>query len=234
MKGEIEICDLSFAYPGGRWALRSVSLAVAGAERVALLGANGAGKSTLLLHLNGLLRGRGRLRIGELWVQGSVLPEIRRRVGLVFQDPDDQLFCSTVEEDVAFGPRYLGRPEDEIRGRTDRALQLVGIDHLRGRAPFEMSEGEKKLAALATVLSMDPDVLALDEPTAFLDGRSRRRLIEVLGRLSQTMVVATHDLGLASCLLPRAVVLHEGTVVADGLSEQILDDEDLLLKCGLI
>ncbi|GAB4248895.1 MAG: ABC transporter ATP-binding protein [Acidobacteriota bacterium] len=230
----VRIENLSFAYPGGRRALAEISLRLEEGEKVALLGANGAGKSTLLLHLNGLLRGEGQVAVAGVPVQANTLRRVRALVGLVFQDPDDQLFCSTVSEDVAFGPRYQGLPELEVQERVRRTLERVGISHLADRNPFEMSEGEKKLAALATVLSMDPVVLALDEPTAFLDGRSRRRLIDVLSRLPQTLLVATHDLDLARRLLPRSVVLREGRIVADGPTADVLADEDLLLDCGLL
>lgn len=234
MKELVRVDSLSFVYPGGRRALAEISFRLAEGERVALLGANGAGKSTLLLHLNGLLRGEGRVAVAGVPVEAKTVRRVRALVGLVFQDPDDQLFCSTVAEDVAFGLRYQGLPESAVDERVRRTLEAVGIPHLAERNPYEMSEGEKKLAALATVLSMDPVVLALDEPTAFLDGRSRRRLIDVLSRLPQALIVATHDLDLARRLLPRCVVLREGRVVADGPTPEILADERLLFECGLL
>jgi len=215
--------DLSYTYPDGHRALQNVTLEVYPGEKVALVGANGAGKSTLLLHLNGLLRGEGRVTVTGVPVTEDTAREARSRVGLVFQDPDDQLFSPTVLDDVAYGPLYMGLPEPEVLARSDRALAQVGMAAFGPRMPHHLSLGERKRASLATVLSMDVDVLALDEPSAGLDPAARRSLIDLLASLPQTMLIATHDLALARSLCTRAVVLRQGRVVAD-LPMQDLDE----------
>lgn len=229
----IEIDKLSFAYPDGRQALRDVDLSVRRGEKVALVGPNGAGKSTLLLHLNGLLRGEGQVRVTGQQVEEPNLARVRAQVGLVFQNPDDQLFSPTVFDDVAFGPLYAGLPEEDIHGRVDWALAQVGLEGYADRVSHHLSLGEKKRVAIATVLSMQPKVLALDEPTSGLDPRARRRLIDLLQTLPQTMIAATHDMWLVAELFPRAVILDEGRVVADGPMEELLTDEQLLEAHGL-
>ncbi len=225
--------DLSFSYPDGRRVLRDVSLSINRSEKVALVGPNGAGKSTLLLHLNGILRGEGNLKVGDLPVIESNLPSIRARVGLVFQNPDDQLFSSTVFEDVAFGPLHMGLPENDVRARVTRALQQVGMDGYADRLPYHLSAGEKKRIAIATVLAMSPEILVLDEPSAGLDPRARRELITLLQTLPLTMLVSTHDMPMARELFPRVVVMDEGCIVADGPTEQLLECADLLRSHGL-
>jgi cobalt/nickel transport system permease protein len=211
----IEVQDLAYTYPDGHAALRGVSLSVAPGEKVALVGPNGAGKSTLLLHLNGLLRGEGRVRVAGLEVDERTARRVRARVGLVFQDPDDQLFSPTVLDDVAFGPLHMGLADAEALGRSAWALGQVHMEQAAERLPHHLSLGEKKRVAVATVLAMHPDVLALDEPSAGLDPAARRNLLEVLGRLPQTMLVASHDLAFVRDLCSRAIVLHAGHVVAD-------------------
>jgi cobalt/nickel transport system ATP-binding protein len=233
MESCIEIDSLSFAYPDGRSALRDVSLGVRPGEKVALVGPNGAGKSTLLLHLNGILRGEGTVRVMGQEVGEPHLARIRGQVGLVFQDPDDQLFSPTVFEDVAFGPLYAGLPEGEIRRRVAWALAQVELEGYAERVSHHLSLGEKKRAAIASVLSMQPDILALDEPTSGLDPRTRRRLIGLLHELPQTMLVATHDMQLVAQVFPRTVVLDGGWVVADGPTGELLADERLLEAHGL-
>ncbi|MBN1979850.1 MAG: ATP-binding cassette domain-containing protein [Anaerolineae bacterium] len=229
----IEIDDLSYVYHDGRQALQGVSLSVRPGEKVALVGPNGAGKSTLLLHLNGILRGNGAVRVMGQEVAEPHLARIRAQVGLVFQDPDDQLFSPTVFEDVAFGPLYAGMPEDEIRQRVGWALAQVGAEAYTERISHHLSLGEKKRIAIASVLSMEPEILVLDEPTAGLDPRTRRRLLELLQTLPQTMLVATHDINMVAEILPRTVILDGGRVVADGVTDDLLSDAALMAAHGL-
>jgi cobalt/nickel transport system ATP-binding protein len=230
----IEVQDLSFAYPDGHVALARVSLSVAEGEKVALVGPNGAGKSTLMLQLNGILRPMtGAVRVLSLEVRDGNLPRVRSAVGLVFQDPDDQLFSPTVFDDVAFGPIYQRLPPAEVSARVQQALEAVQMGHMARRISHHLSTGEKKRIAIATVLAMSPAILVLDEPSAGLDPRSRRGLIQLLRELPQTMLVATHDLRLVAELLPRTIVMDEGAVVADGPTTQILADEALLAAHGL-
>ncbi len=230
----VEVRGLRYSYPGGFPALSGVDLTVGPGEKVALVGPNGAGKSTLLLHLNGILRGGdGEVRITGLPVSQENLGRIRGLVGLVFQNPDDQLFSPTVFEDVAFGPLYMGLAESEVRRRVDKALAAVHMQGYGSRMPHRLSMGERKRAAIATVLAMEPAVLALDEPSSGLDPRSRRALIRLLRELPQAMLVATHDMHLVRDLLPRTVVLDDGLVVADGPTSEILRDMRLLEEHGL-
>jgi cobalt/nickel transport system ATP-binding protein len=224
---------LAYAYPNGHGALRALDLTVAEGERVALLGPNGAGKTTLMLHLNGLLTGTGELEVAGLRVGHDDLRELRGRVGLVFQDPDDQLFMPTVREDVAFGPLNLGLTGEEALARVDEALARVRMAHAADRPPHALSMGERRRVAIATVLAMRPRLLVLDEPSANLDPRGRRELVEVLMRVGGTMLVATHDLPLAAQLCERAVVLDAGSVVADGPVGEILGDAALLAEHDL-
>ncbi|WP_276522329.1 energy-coupling factor ABC transporter ATP-binding protein [Kallotenue papyrolyticum] len=230
----VVVDGVSFTYPNGYQALHNIELSVAPGEKVALVGANGAGKSTLLLHLNGVLgQLDGRVRIAGLPVIRASLRRVRALVGLVFQDPDDQLFSPTVFDDVAFGPLHMGLPEAEVRARVARALAQVGMQGYEARMPHHLSLGQRKRVALATVLAMDPAVLALDEPSAGLDPRARRGLITLLRALPQTLLVATHDLRLVAEILPRAVVLDAGRVAYDGPSARLLNDTALLERFGL-
>ena len=233
MHHTIEVEHLSYSYPDGHPALRDVSLTIAPCEKVALVGPNGAGKSTLMLHLNGILRGQGHVRVCGLDVGDGNLGKVRAAVGLVFQDPDDQLFSPTVFDDVAFGPLYQGLTEAQVRVRVDQALEAVHMCDYAARVSHHLSVGEKKRIAIATVLSMQPEILALDEPTAGLDPRARRRFINLLRELPQTMLVSTHDMRLVAELLPRTVVMDDGRVVADGPTEAILNDPALLEAHGL-
>ena len=229
----IEIHDLSFAYPDGHKALHGVSLNIRGGEKVALVGPNGAGKSTMLLHLNGILHGEGTMRVCGLDVKEPNLERVRALVGLVFQQPDDQLFSPTVFDDVAFGPIYAGLREPEVRARVATALDAVGMGDYARRVSHHLSVGEKKRIAIATVLSMQAEILALDEPSAGLDPRARRGLINLLRSLPQTVLVTTHDLPLVRDLCPRTVIMDGGHVVADGPTDALLEDADLLEAHGL-
>lgn len=234
MHHTIEVANLSFAYPDGHPALRDVSLGIAPGEKVALLGPNGAGKSTLILHLNGILRGQaGLVRVSGMEVDDRMLGRVRAAVGLVFQNPDDQLFSPTVFDDVAFGPIYQGLKAAEVRARVDEALAAVGMAAYRERVSHHLSTGEKKRIAIATVLSMRPEILVLDEPTAGLDPRARRGLIKLLTALPQTMLIATHDIRMVLEFVPRAVVMDAGQVVADGPAAELLADAALLEAHGL-
>lgn len=229
----LQVTDLRFAYPDGHQALRGVTLHVAAGEKVALVGQNGAGKSTLMLHLNGILQGDGAVYVAGLPVEKRNLPLIRSKVGLVFQNPDDQLFSPTVFDDVAFGPLHMGLPEAEVRQRVARALNQVGMAGFQERLSHHLSIGQKKRIAIATVLSMDPEILVLDEPSAGLDPRARRSLIQLLHALPNTMLVSTHDMLLVRELFPRTVMMDEGQVVADGATAVLLADDALLEKHGL-
>ena len=226
----LEVIDLSFAYPDGRQALRSVDLHVHHGERVALLGPNGAGKTTLLLHLNGILRpASGEVRVAGLVVSSESAMEVRRRVGLIFQDPDDQLFMPTVSQDVAFGPGNFGVEGEQLEALVAEALGAVSMLEARERAPHHLSYGERRRVAIATVLAMRPEILVLDEPTSNLDPASRRELIDVLRGLPITQLVVTHDLPFALELCPRALVMDEGVIVAGDSTVGVLTDE-LLMK----
>lgn len=230
----IEVQDVQYEYPDGHRAIDGVSFIVHHGESVGIIGANGAGKSTLLMLLAGILSpSAGRIIVGGLPVTKKTLPAIRQRLGMVFQDPDDQLFMTTVYEDVAFGPRNYGLDEKEVESRVLEALRMVGIAHLKDRPPFRLSGGEKRAAAIATVLSMQPDILVMDEPTATLDPRSRRRAIALLRDFQHTKIIAGHDLDMVLELCDRTIVLGDGKVVADGAAPGILTDAELMNSCGL-
>ncbi|MBL8392020.1 MAG: ABC transporter ATP-binding protein [Candidatus Accumulibacter sp.] len=230
----VAVSDLRHAYADGSAALRGVSFAVGAGERLAIVGANGAGKSTTLLHLAGcLLPQAGSVRIGDLILRSDNLPQLRRSVGLLFQNPDDQLFMPRVFDDVAFGPVNLGLPADEVNARVMHALAVVAATHLAQRQPHRLSGGEKRAVAIASVLALSPTILLMDEPTASLDPASRRQLIELLQTLEQTLIIATHDLDMVLDLCPRTLVLGEGTIIADGASAVILQDAALLAAARL-
>jgi cobalt/nickel transport system ATP-binding protein len=233
MHHSIEVEHLSFSYPDSHPALEDVSLHIAPGEKVALVGPNGAGKSTLILHLNGILTGQGQVTVCGLEVVEKNFSRVRAAVGLVFQNPDDQLFSPTVYEDVAFGPLYQGLPPDEVERRVTSALTAVRMSDYARRVSHHLSSGEKKRIAIATVLSMRPEVLVLDEPTAGLDPRARRTLIHLLRDLPLTMLVSTHDMALVRELFPRVVIMDEGRIVADGLTDELLADTALLEAHGL-
>jgi len=229
----LQVHDLHFSYPDGHSALHGVSFKLCEGDKVALVGPNGAGKSTLMLHLNGILGGQGEIELGGLRLSRDNLPVIRSMVGLVFQNPDDQLFSPTVFEDVAFGPLHMGLPEAEVRARVDSALEAVRMTSYKDRLSHHLSVGEKKRIAIATVLSMNPSILVLDEPSAGLDPRARRTLINLLRELPITMLVSTHDMKLVQELFPRTIVMDDGNIVADGLTMEILENEELLTAHGL-
>jgi len=230
----VKIKELHFAYPDGHVALRGINLNICDGEKVALVGPNGAGKSTLMLHLNGILNsGPGDLSVGGMPLTDKNLPVIRALVGLVFQNPDDQLFSPTVFDDVAFGPLHMGLPEEEVYRRVEAALAAVEMDGFGDRLSHHLSVGQKKRIAIATVLAMKPQILILDEPSAGLDPRARRALINLLRELPITMLVSTHDLRMVQELFPRMVVMDEGEIVADGRTEELLADEVFLEAHGL-
>jgi cobalt transport protein ATP-binding subunit len=237
MNAAVEITNLKYRYHDGTEALRGVNFQIAPGECVALLGPNGSGKSTLLLHLNGIFPEKpsadGAVKIfGEPVIEKN-LENIRRRVGLVFQDPDDQLFCPTVEEDVAFGPEQLGLNAAEVSERVRQSLVQVGLAEFAHRATHHLSHGEKRRVCLAGVLACAPEILVLDEPTSDLDPRGRREFKALLRQIPATKLIATHDLEFAVEMCSRAIVLDAGRIVADGPLRQVLNDEALMLAHGL-
>nr|WP_028810904.1 ABC transporter ATP-binding protein [Streptomyces flavidovirens] len=229
MTMSLEVSGLAYAYPDGHQALFGVDLNVARGERVALLGPNGAGKTTLVLHLNGILTaGAGSVTVAGLPVGKRHLAEIRRRVGIVFQDPDDQLFMPTVREDVAFGPAAAGMRGAELEACVTAALERVGMARYADRPPHHLSFGQRRRVAVATVLAMEPEILVLDEPSSNLDPASRRELADILRSLDVTVLMVTHDLPYALELCPRSVILSGGVIVADGRTQELLSDEAVM------
>lgn len=231
----IRFSNVYYSYPGGHEALRGVSFLITHGERVALLGRNGAGKSTLMLLTDGLLTASaGEVNIGDIPITKKTLPLVRQSVGLVFQNPDDQLFMPTVEEDVAFGPLNMQLPEMEVERRIDAALKAVNAIDLRTRSPMQLSGAQKRRVAIATVLSMEPNILVLDEPTSNLDFGAHRDLITLLANFMHTQLIATHDLDMVRELCPRSIVLHEGKILADGPTSVLLEDCEVRLALGLM
>jgi cobalt/nickel transport system ATP-binding protein len=225
----LAVCGLAYAYPDGHQALFGVDLTLTRGERVALLGPNGAGKTTLVLHLNGILEaGQGTVAVSGLQVTKPNLAEVRRRVGLVFQDPDDQLFMPSVADDVAFGPANAGVRGAELEKRVADALEQVGMSEYATRPPHHLSFGQRRRVAVATVLAMQPEILVLDEPSSNLDPASRRELADILLGLDITVLMVTHDLPYALELCPRSVVLSDGVIVADGVTRDVLSDDALM------
>ena len=230
----VEVRNLRHAYSDGTVSLNDVSFRITHGESVGIIGANGAGKSTLLHHLNGyLIATSGEVRIGEIPVTKRTLPDIRHAVGMVFQDPDDQLFMPTVFDDVAFGPFNLGLPLQEVEQRVQVALEQVGAAHLSTKPPYNLSGGEKKRVAIATVLSMNPSILVMDEPTNGLDPFARRQLMAILTNFEHTKIITSHDLDMVANICTRVIVLSHGKVRADGSPQDIFSDEALLAECHL-
>ena len=230
----LEVRDLHFDYPDGHEAIKNISFTIHPGESVGIIGANGAGKSTVLMLLMGVLFPKnGKVLVGDVEVTKKTLPMIRQQMGMVFQDPDDQLFMTTVYDDVAFGPRNYQLSEQEVEKRVTMALELVGIPHLKDRAPFRLSGGEKRAAAIASVLSMEPDILIMDEPTSALDPKSRRRLISLLNSFEHTKIITSHDLDTIVETCRRTIVIKAGEIVADGKTMDILTNVELLDRSGL-
>jgi cobalt/nickel transport system ATP-binding protein len=232
----IGVHNLTYAYPDGTSALRSLTFEVKTGEKVALVGRNGAGKSTLLLALGGFLdvkSTQGSIEIGGMTLEKSAVDAIRRKLGIVFQNPDHQLFMPTVEDDIAFGPLNMGLEHDEIDRRVDGSLRQTGTEHLRGKPPHHLSVGEKHRVAIATVLSMEPEILLMDEPSSNLDPAGRRSLIELLRSMPHTILIAGHDLELMLELCQQTCIIDDGRVVACGPTIDLLADEPLMLKHGL-
>ncbi len=225
--------NLHFAYPDGQKGLSGVSVSIAKGERVAVVGANGTGKSTLLLHLNGILRGEGRIVIDGIELINKTLSEIRRKVGIIFQDPNDQLFCPTVEDDVAFGPEHFNFSHDEIHCAVDSALDRVAMGHAIHRAAHHLSLGERRRVSIAAVLACEPDILVFDEPAAMLDPKRKREMISFIRETDKTVIIATHDPQFALETTTRCLLMDAGKIVADGESSRILGDHALLQKHGL-
>lgn len=231
---KLEVKNLHFSYPDGHEAVKNISFIIHHGESVGIIGANGAGKSTLLMLLMGVLfPDAGEVLVGDVHVTKKTLSMIRQRLGMVFQDPDDQLFMTSVYDDVAFGPRNYKLDESEVEDRVMKALELVGIKHLKDRAPFKLSGGEKRAAAIAAVLSMQPDVLIMDEPTSALDPKSRRRIMNLLNSFDHTKIVTSHDLDMVFETCKRIIVINKGEIVADGTTAEVLTNVRLLDSCGL-
>ncbi|MBC3898010.1 energy-coupling factor ABC transporter ATP-binding protein [Acetobacterium malicum] len=230
----LEIEKLNYAYPDGHQAIRDINLKIEEGESIALVGANGAGKSSLFKLIIGISEIKeGSIKVEELSVGKKTLKDIRRKVGMVFQNPDDQLFMTKVYDDIAFGPRNELLTEEEVETRVVNALEQLGITHLRDRMPHRLSGGEKRVIAIASVLAMNPRVILFDEPTSFLDPQARRNVINTLDSLKMTKIIATHDLDMALDICDRVIILHHGSVFADGTVKDILLDENLLSQCHL-
>jgi len=231
---KLEFKNVHFAYPDGNKAINDVSFCIRHGESVGIIGANGAGKSTLLMLMMGIIfAGHGEILVGDTHVTKKTLPMIRQRLGMVFQNSDDQLFMTTVYDDVAFGPRNYKMDEEDVAKKVNYALEVVGIQHLKDRAPFKLSGGEKRSVSIATVLSMQPDILIMDEPTSSLDPKSRRKVIDLLKSFEHTKIITSHDLDMVYEVCNRVIVLKDGSIMSDGAAEEILTNGELLEKCGL-
>jgi cobalt/nickel transport system ATP-binding protein len=233
MKHMLNIENLTVTYPDGTTAIDHLSMHVKEGEHIALIGANGAGKTSLMLAIEGVLPSEGEICVDGTILSGKTIPEIRKKAGLVFQNPDDQLFMPTIYDDIAFGPRNAGMDEESVRYRVEDRLRLLGIEALKDKTALKLSGGEKRMAALATVLAMKPRLMLLDEPTAFLDPKARRKLIGILKSLPHTMLISTHDLAFALEICPRSILLKDGAVFADEPSEVLLYDERRMEEGGV-
>ena len=229
----LTINNVTVEYPDGTKAINNLSLNVKSGEKLALIGANGAGKSTLMLAIEGILDSTGEIKIDDLVVDSKNIVKVRQQVGMLFQNPDDQLFMATIYDDIAFGPRNAGLDEESVKYRVEDRLKLLNIEHLKDKTALKLSGGEKRMAALATVLAMNPSVMLLDEPTAFLDPKARRNLINVLNSLPHTMLIATHDLTFAKEVCREAVVIKDGNFFAKGNCDEILYNQELMDEGGI-
>ena len=229
----LTINNVTVEYPDGTKAINNLSLNVKSGEKLALIGANGAGKSTLMLAIEGILDSTGEIKIDDLVVDSKNIVKVRQQVGMLFQNPDDQLFMATIYDDIAFGPRNAGLDEESVKYRVEDRLKLLNIEHLKDKTALKLSGGEKRMAALATVLAMKPSVMLLDEPTAFLDPTARRNLINVLNSLPHTMLIATHDLTFAKEVCREAVVIKDGNFFAKGNCDEILYNQELMDEGGI-
>ena len=229
----LTINNVTVEYPDGTKAINNLSLNVKSGEKLALIGANGAGKSTLMLAIEGILDSTGEIKIDDLVVDSKNIVKVRQQVGMLFQNPDDQLFMATIYDDIAFGPRNAGLDEESVKYRVEGRLKLLNIEHLKDKTSLKLSGGEKRMAALATVLAMKPSVMLLDEPTAFLDPKARRNLINVLNSLPHTMLIATHDLTFAKEVCREAVVIKDGNFFAKGNCDEILYNQELMDEGGI-
>lgn len=229
----LTINNVTVEYPDGTKAINNLSLNVKSEEKLALIGANGAGKSTLMLAIEGILDSTGEIKIDDLVVDSKNIVKVRQQVGMLFQNPDDQLFMATIYDDIAFGPRNAGLDEESVKYRVEDRLKLLNIENLKDKTALKLSGGEKRMAALATVLAMKPSVMLLDEPTAFLDPKARRNLINVLNSLPHTMLIATHDLTFAKEVCREAVVIKDGNFFAKGNCDEILYNQELMDEGGI-
>ena len=229
----LTINNVTVEYPDGTKAINNLSLNVKSGEKLALIGANGAGKSTLMLAIEGILDSTGEIKIDDLVVDSKNIVKVRQQVGMLFQNPDDQLFMATIYDDIAFGPRNAGLDEESVKYRVEDRLKLLNIEHLKDKTALKLSGGEKRMAALATVLAMKPNVMLLDEPTAFLDPKARRNLINVLNSLPHTMLIATHDLTFAKEVCREAIVIKDGNFFAKGNCDEILYNHELMDEGGI-
>lgn len=230
----IQFKEVCYSYPDGSHALRDINISIEKGDSLAIIGANGAGKSTFLMHFNGILSpSKGSLILEGTPFSQLKTNEIRKRVGMVFQNPDDQIIMPVVYEDVAFGPANMGLPAEEVERRVLNSMEQTGISHLRDKVPYRLSGGEKRAVSIAGVLAMEPEILVMDEPGSSLDARSRRVLIELLKQFRHTKIIATHDLRLVREVCSRTVILKEGRIAADGKTEAVLNDSELLKDCFL-